>query len=62
MTDDEMQQRRERHEREMCKLDAEIEAMRAEVALSMREARFPSSMVAALALTLLGQVLVSLVA
>lgn len=42
MTDEELQMRRERHDREMRKLDAEI-------ALALREARFPASVMASVA-------------
>ena len=53
MTEEELQRRRERHDLEMKKLEADI-------ALAMREARFPATMLAALVLALVGPWLLSL--
>lgn len=71
--EEDLQMRRERHDLEMAKLRAEIagmsarhdpemEKLRAATALALREARFPSTVLAAFALALIAPWLLSLIA
>ena len=53
MTEEELQVRRERHDMDMAKL-------RAATALALRETRFPATVMAAIALALVGPWLLSL--
>ena len=68
MTEEEFEMRRERHAADMekiraeiARMGAEVEKMGADVALARREARFPSTMLAAFVLAIIGPWLLSLV-